>query len=246
MGHPIHLLIQVSGQPKTVGQEITAHLIQAIVDGDYAPGDKLPSETKLCKSLQIGRNALREALKALSLIGLIREERGRGTFVCDRSEFLIRPLSFGLDGDISMQSLTEVRQLIEVELAGLAAERGNQEEIQLIALWAGRGDNLAGLERRDEYGAVDHEFHIAIASAANNVLLSRYLTSTRNLIDKLSSREHSFPPAGWERGLSEHNEILNAICGGNSAEARQSMKRHLVGSASRLLASNRGPDEGSS
>src|ERR1051326_1762107 len=129
MGHPIHTLTRISRPKSTITQEIAAQLIRSIVDGHYKPGDKLPSEPELCQSFQIGRNALREALKALSLIGLIREERGKGTFVRERSEFLVRPLLFGLEDECDLQSLIEVRQLIEVELAGLAGGGARQAAI---------------------------------------------------------------------------------------------------------------------
>jgi len=192
---------------------------------------------------QIGRNALREALKALSLIGLIREERGKGTFVRERSEFLIRPLLFGLEEECKLQSLIEVRQLIEVELAGLAAERGGEPEIKSIALWLDRMDNLAQLERSNEYLTADIEFHFAIALAAHNALLSRYGTLTRNLIHKWFPSQDSFYPPGLQQGLGEHHEIFEAIQGGRSVEARRDMKRHLVGSANRLLATIRSGEE---
>src|SRR5215475_5219312 len=90
MGHPTHSLKRISRPTRTIAQEIAGQLIRSVVDGHFKPGDKLPSESELCESFNIGRNALREALKALSLIGLIREERGRGTYVRDRSEFLVR------------------------------------------------------------------------------------------------------------------------------------------------------------
>src|ERR1041385_3959173 len=125
MGRPLNLLNRISKPAQTVPQEVAGRLIRCVMDGHYKPGDKLPSEPELCQSFQIGRNALREALKALSLIGLIREERGKGTFVRERSEFLVRPLLFGLEDECDLQSLIEVRQLIEVEVAGFAGERAS-------------------------------------------------------------------------------------------------------------------------
>jgi GntR family transcriptional repressor for pyruvate dehydrogenase complex len=240
---PMNLLSRISKPAQTVPQEVAGRLIRCVIDGHYKPGEKLPSEPELCRSFQIGRNALREALKALSLIGLIREERGKGTFVRDRSEFLVRPLLFGLEDEFDLQSLIEVRQLIEVELAGLAAERASQTDITVIALWLDRIDNFAGLERSREYVTADIEFHFAIALAAHNPLLSRYLTLTRNLIHKwLPSQESSYPP-GLQQGLSEHHEIFEPIRDGRPVEARRAMKRHLVGSADRLLAAIRSNKE---
>jgi len=239
MGHPIHALSRISRPKSTITQEIAAQLIRSIVDGHYKPGDKLPSEPELCDSFQIGRNALREALKALSLIGLIREERGRGTFVRERSEFLVRPLLFGIEDGFDLPSLLEVRQLIEVELAGLAAERASRDEIQVIEQWLGRTDTLGQAERTDEYRSADMEFHFSIALAAHNPLMSRYLTLTRNLIHNWYPSHEAFFPQGLQQGLCEHHEVFNAIQGGLAVEARQAMNRHLVGSANRLLSAIR-------
>jgi GntR family transcriptional repressor for pyruvate dehydrogenase complex len=206
------------------------------MDGHYKPGDKLPSEPELCRIFQVRRNALREALKSLSFVGLIREERGSGTFIRDRSEFLVRPLSLGLEEQFELQSLLEARQLMEVELAGIAADRSTPEEIQTISDWLDKMKDLGSTNRSVEYYEADIEFHFAIARAAHNPILARYLTLTRNLIHKwFNNYDLSFYPAGVHPALEEHSKILEAIRGGKSTEARQAMKRHLVSSANRLI-----------
>jgi GntR family transcriptional repressor for pyruvate dehydrogenase complex len=163
--------------------------------------------------------------------------------VRERSEFLVRPLLFGLEEECELQSLIEVRQLVEVESASLAADRAGQREIEVIALWLDRMDNLGQVDRSNEYITADIEFHFAIALGAHNALLSRYLTLTRNLIHRGFPSQDSFYPPGLQQGLAEHHEIFQAIQAGKAVEARRAMKRHLVGSANRLLAAIRN-DEG--
>ena len=93
-------------------------------DGKYKAADRLPSGPELCRLFRVGRGAVREALKALAMRGMVRVERG--TFVGKRSEFLVAPLRLGLMAGAELQSLIEARQLIEVELAGLAARALDQ------------------------------------------------------------------------------------------------------------------------
>ena len=92
-----------------------------IMDGKYKAADRLPFGLELCRLFRVGRGAVREALKALAVTGMVRVERGRGTFVGKRSEFLVALFRLGLMAGAELQSLIEARQLIEVELAGLAA-----------------------------------------------------------------------------------------------------------------------------
>src|SRR4029077_12198635 len=82
-----------------------------------------------------GRASLREALKALEIMGMIETRLGDGTFVCQRSEFLSRPLLWAITGSdpVETQELVEARRLIEVELVGLAAERATAENLKELS-----------------------------------------------------------------------------------------------------------------
>src|SRR6201996_724664 len=109
-------------------------LISYVVKGTWKSGDRIPPERELCQQLGIARTSLREALKAMELIGLLDSRVGDGTFVCPRSEFLSRPLLWAFTGSDhnELQDIMEARTIIEENLAGLAAERGSEEEIGAI------------------------------------------------------------------------------------------------------------------
>src|SRR5688572_12663819 len=111
-------------------QKMVSHLIR----GDWAEGERIPPERELCQQLGVGRASLREALKALEIMGLIETRLGDGTYVCKRSEFFARPLLWAIasGGETEAHELSEARKLIEVELAGLAAERASADELRLI------------------------------------------------------------------------------------------------------------------
>ena len=102
--------------------------------GDWREGDRLPPERELCERLGVGRPSLREALKALEIIGMI-ESRSGGTFVCNRSEFLSRPLLWAIAGSAQTDTyqLLEARIAIELELVDLAAQRATSQDLDAIA-----------------------------------------------------------------------------------------------------------------
>src|SRR5271156_1042529 len=121
-------------QRATLTEAAFEQLIAQVVNGNWKPGDRIPPERALCQQLGIARTSLREALKAMELVGMLNSRVGDGTFVCPRSEFLSRPLLWaftGMDHD-ELRDIMESRLVIEESLAGLAAERGTDEQIARI------------------------------------------------------------------------------------------------------------------
>src|SRR5919205_4577340 len=82
----------------TLTRDVCIKLIGHLIRGDWSTGDRLPPERELCQQLGVGRASLREALKALEIMGMIETRLGEGTFVCARSEFLSRPLLWAIAG----------------------------------------------------------------------------------------------------------------------------------------------------
>src|SRR5690348_18434384 len=109
-------------------------LLSYVVGGSWRPGDRIPPERELCQQLGIARTSLREALEAMELIGMLDSRVGDGTFVCDRSEFLSRPLLWALTGtdQAELRDIMEARLFLERDLAGLAAERASDVEVEAI------------------------------------------------------------------------------------------------------------------
>src|ERR1700755_2675781 len=109
-------------------------LISYVVKGSWKAGDRIPPERQLCQQLGIARTSLREALKAMELIGMLESRVGDGTFICPRSEFLSRPLLWAFTGinQTELGKIMEARVFLERDLAGLAAERGSEEELARI------------------------------------------------------------------------------------------------------------------
>ncbi len=228
---------QLSAKPIDRGTTLTAatfeRLVKLILSGQWPEGARIPAERKLCQQLGIARASLREAMKALELIGVLESRVGDGTFVCPRSEFLSRPLLWAITGtDVNeLSEIVEARRLIEVDIAGLAAERASQSELQEIA--AAVEDLRIALSDPVACLAADLRFHIAIAEAAHNQILLNSIQLLRNLMKHWILIKLQVPKTS-AKVLKQHQEILSAIQSRDAEGARSAMSKHL-GTMGKLL-----------
>ncbi len=201
-------------------------LISYVVNGTWKAGDRIPPERELCQQLGIARTSLREALKAMELIGMLDSRVGDGTFVCPRSEFLSRPLLWAFTGTdhAELRDIMEAREFLERDLAGLAAERATGSEIRAIA------QTVETMRKNVAMGEsilmADMEFHLAIADAAHNEVLRNAVQLLRNLMKQWLVLKLLIPqvPA---RVLKQHEVIYQAIKNRDGAAAREAMWTHL-------------------
>ncbi len=201
-------------------------LISHVVQGNWKPGDRIPPERELCQQLGIARTSLREALKAMELVGMVDSRVGDGTFVCPRSEFLSRPLLWAFTGadHNELHDIMEARTIIEENLAGLAAQRASSEEVANIgqAVQMMR-DSIA---RGDSILEADMAFHLAVSTAARNEVLRNAVQLLRNLTRQwiyFKLLIPNVPPTVLKR----HEAIYRAIQRRKPAAARSAMRRHL-------------------
>jgi GntR family transcriptional repressor for pyruvate dehydrogenase complex len=208
-------------------------LVQLILSGQWPEGARIPSERELCQQLGIARASLREAMKALELIGVLESRVGDGTFVCARSEFLSRPLLWAITGsDLNeLRDIVEARRLIEEDIAGLAAERASDAELKKIA--AAVEELRSAVPDTEACLAADLRFHIAIAEAAHNQVLLNSVQLLRNLMKQWILLKLRIPGAA-ARVLEQHEAILLALRMRDAAGARLAMSSHL-GTMGKLL-----------
>jgi GntR family transcriptional regulator, transcriptional repressor for pyruvate dehydrogenase complex len=218
----------------TVTSDVCRQLVSHLVRGDWQEGDRIPSERELGKLLGVGRASLREALKALEIMGMVESRVGNGTFVCNRSEFLSRPILWSITGSDQTQvhELIEARRLMEGELASLAVERGTPEDLKEIAQYLDRMEQ--GIENMDSFLDADLEFHFAIGQAAHNRLLLNAVQLIRNLMRQWIGETLRVPNTASE-ALRQHKEIFKAISAKDRAGARSAMDLHLDSMAKLLL-----------
>lgn len=213
--------------------DICERLAGYIVRGDWSPGMRIPAERELCLMLEAGRSSVREALKALELMGLVESRLGDGTFVCDRSRFLSGPLLWAIAStpSVDVRELTEARRLIESELAALAAERATAEDLQRVG---GCLDAMEGAQGDVElFMNADLAFHIAIAEAAHNRILMNALELIRNLTIQWI-REALGTDSVFQQALDQHKEIFFSIAKKQPEKARAAMTEHLEAMSARL------------
>jgi GntR family transcriptional regulator, transcriptional repressor for pyruvate dehydrogenase complex len=210
----------------TLTADICRQMITHLIRGVWEEGEKIPAERDLCQQLGVGRASLREALKALEIMGMIETRLGDGTYVCKRTDFFSRPLLWAIvsGSEADARELVEARILIEVELAGLAAERANLEDIRRLCELLDR--MVKAKKNPQEFVQADVDFHLEIARAASNSILMNALQLIRNLLQRwiLSAVAIKGVP---EKACAQHRRLLEAIKSGDDAGARKEMRKHL-------------------
>jgi len=216
-----------------VFQLVFSDLKQRIRNGEWLPGERLPSIIQLAKDLNISTGSVREALRSLQSIGLVKIEHGRGVFVVGarRSTELtnhFQDVSIGL-----IVALAETRRILEPELAALAAERGTAEDLAEIDQLARQMEEQAA--QGTDFVAPDVEFHRRIAQAGYNPILYRMMESVRDLFEE-SRRITLMEPGMTARAVRYHVLIAGALSDRNAPQARLLMLAHMNDILSSLTA----------
>jgi len=193
--------------------------------GTLKPGQKLPPEMQLAEMLEVSRPTVREALKALSLLGFLTSRSGDGTYVAEGGRDLFtRAVYFSsLLGTQDFLGLIEARIAIEPFLAEMAAQRASKAELGrmqdcLVHMKAALGDT-------EKYLHHEVSFHDQIVKAACSPILQAILESLRDLL--LEGRRKITSGMTDLRNLEFHTRIYEAVAARNSALARQRMLEHL-------------------
>ena len=222
-------------EPKRLYRQIADQLRELIRSGEYAVGTRLPAERDLASQLGVSRPSVREALIALEVEGLVEVRGGSGIHILARepaaSARQVEPNAFG------PFEIIRARQLVEGELAALAAQRMGPDQV------AGLREALACFAEDMARGVLpvrgDRLFHLRIAEGADNGPLIRVVTDLfdeRNnpLFEQLG--QHFEHLASWRLALAEHLAVVDAIAAGNADAARAAMRQHLQRSHDRFTA----------
>lgn len=216
-------------QSVRVSEQVAGQIEKRILDGELHSGDRLPTERELAEQFQVSRTAVREAMKMLTQKGLVDMRPGRGTIVIDgahkamqHSIDLVMKLKLGEVG--GSDRLVEVREILEVEIAGLAAARATDKEI--AAMHAAVKVMDESLDDADAYIVADNNFHAALAEATQNTLILILVNSIVHLLSE--QRKQIFETGdGPRRGQIHHKRILESIVKHDPAAARAAMRAHL-------------------
>ena len=211
---------------RSITMDAAALIKDMILDGRLHPGDRLPSERTLSEALGVSRPSVREAIRSLVAMHILESRHGAGTFVSSLSlDQLLRPLQFvvGL-ADSSIRDVFDVQMLIEPGAAALAAQRAEEEEIEVIRTTALESTRAKlGYEER---ARLDVEWHDLIVRTSHNGLLINLHQSISIL--SAESRAITVRIDGIrEQAVEDHARIAGAIESHDPAAAERAMREHL-------------------
>lgn len=198
---------------------------RAILSGELSPGDPLPSEREISAQMGVSRSVVREAIKRLASLGLVRSVHGSGTRVEAPNS---RQVTVGYQrlltrADFRLQDLAAVRLPLETAIASLAAAKRTEADLAQLE----KTQKVLGNPRRslEAHVQADLDFHAALASATGNPLFQVVLTPIQELL--MESRRRTLGRYGAEIAYQHHAKILDAVRAGAAEAAAEAMRLHI-------------------
>lgn len=221
---------------------LTMYFADEILEGRLKRGDQIESDRELAKKLNVGRSAVREALKVLDVLGMIDIRLGQGTYITSReTNFFSVPLSWSLflDG-AQVKSILQVRGALELRAVQLAAQCEDKNKLDKLTDIYYRmqktfqeskdTDNLQ--HALQETLNADIEFHTCIAECSGNPIILSMLTTIRNFLKRVSGTG-MVDAEQLQAVVEEHQKLYGAIISGNVDAATETMTKHLAASMAR-------------
>jgi GntR family transcriptional repressor for pyruvate dehydrogenase complex len=212
--------------------QVVAFVRDLIVRGRLRPGDRLPAERELAVQIGVSRPSVRAGLHALAAMGVVRSRHGSGTYIPAGPPALgSEPLNFlaALHG-FTREEMWEARRILEVEAAGLAAERANHEHLATLA------EEVAGMfANRDNphlFLVHDVNFHRAVADAAGNPIVGTLVGMVSAMYyERRKEKVERASDSDLRDAAEAHRRVYQAIRARDGAAARRAMNEHLLQAA---------------
>jgi len=211
---------------KSISAQVANRLLGMVKSGNLKTGDRLPTEQQMCIAFGISRPPLREALKALTLMGVLESRQGGRYTVTDLSPSrLVEPFNIMLSvADYSVDEHFEARAVVECEIVRLCTERADHEQRQRIQALA--RDGHAFYNDPVAFRLLDIEFHRAINLGAANAMLS-ILSQGLYDVGLDSRRVASATPGVIEKSVAQHCAVADAIIAKDAKAAVDAYRKHL-------------------
>lgn len=223
-----------------LADQLVEHLVATIMRGDHPPDSRLPPEDRLADLFQVSRLTVREAVKVLRLKGVVRVEQGRGTFVNPPArwspldpDLLIARINTAEGTRDLATKLTEARRMVEVGVAGMAAERRTPQDLSDLEAALDRMRTASDTDDVDAFTTADLEFHQAVMTAAGNEFIAALFEPLLDLL-LVVRRAASGSRPGRETAIAAHGRILDALQAGSAEAAREAMGVHMHQTAERI------------
>ena len=222
-------------------RQIADQIAGLIATGEYTPGMRLPAERLLAEQLKVSRPSVREALIALEVEGWVDIRGGTGVFVKEKplttteatAPLPEEKIDFPPVGPIE---LLDARDMVEPEVAALAARNGSEE--MFTALSRILGDMVCCSSTDPRHMDYDHQFHFALAEASGNgalVQVMETLWAMRLAPLYVQLQNHFHNEAIWQQAILEHREIYEAVKNRDAKTARAAMHRHVQNARKRYV-----------
>lgn len=206
--------------------ELVAHrLLEMVKAGILKSGDQLPPERELAVSLNVSRPSVREAIRGLSILGVVRTRQGGGAYISELdAESLLGPIQFFLSlEDMNIRELYDARSLIESDVARRAAEHITDEELQQLQQLI---DEQKAIDDALAFRMSDFAFHETIWKAARNAFLKR-IGESLNVLG-LEFRKRASETGGvLEQSVRDHKRLLDALKAHDPDAAAAAAARHM-------------------
>lgn len=220
---------------KLLSDRVAERLQELIIERKLEIGEKLPPERELAEMFGVSRTVIRESLTYLKAKGLVEVQQGGGAVVTNMdSNHLYESISLFLHQmpeDIEYRHIAELRKIVEVEIAGLAADRATDEDIARIESKIGLMKKdyevlRADSDARHRFARADVEFHLALAVATQNPLLPIMFSPILDILEKQRTASIDIPNSA-KRAIEYHEAIKSAIKKRDAYAARMAMRDHL-------------------
>jgi GntR family transcriptional repressor for pyruvate dehydrogenase complex len=200
--------------------------MRLISTGDLTPGQKLPSERELRLRFGVGRSSLREALRCLTIVGVLETRAGEGTYLSlNHDKFIGKVLEWRVATERkNVENLMKVRLALETETASNAALNTSEEQVRELEAALEEMKNSLGSPQR--FVEADVAFHLLIAKASSNDLIFDLLSLIRSQLQRAFLALGN-GPASPQLALDEHLRILDAIRRRDAESAMTLMREHI-------------------
>ena len=210
----------------SISQDIVTQIMNLISNGDLKPGQRLPAERELCKMFSAGRSSLREALRCLSIVGVLDARVGEGTSVAlDGAKFFGTIVEWRVMTEKhDVEDMMELRLALEGLTAANAARKRSEKDLAKLQALLVSMEEVIDDEKR--FAALDLDFHLTLAKASDNFLIFDLVAMIRGQLAKTLSRVLLLPNAR-PLSLKEHTSVYRAIKRGDPVEATTAIHAHL-------------------
>jgi GntR family transcriptional repressor for pyruvate dehydrogenase complex len=206
---------------------VAQRLIELIASSRLGPGSPVPTERELAAAYSVGRSSVREALRILESQGVLAPGPGGALVVADMPRPLTRSLRLVMTlGPARARDLFELRRILEVEAARMAAGRRLDEHLQAMRVTV--EEMARSLEDGDAAAYIDADvrFHLAIARATGNRLVEACMDAVRDVLRDALTAIFEIPRSA-SRAVDEHRAILEACAEGDAERAADAVRAHL-------------------